>query len=329
MAELLSGRYEVGPVLSASALVVVHRGRDLQLDRDVSVTFLRQDPADDEARAGLFTATVSVRAELSHPGIAGVYDAGAGEFGGATVRWAVGEFVDAPSVAEFSPTGRQAAQWATTMLDIAEQVAEAMQHAHSDGVVHGSLGPATVLLEERADGGVRACVTGFGPQAADLAVLSDPALTRRMWQLFTEQLECPSPEQQAGRAPTRRSDIYGFGCVLAALLGHVERAAGGADDDTARVAALTRVARQARSERPTDRQHSFAVVSEQLRGIRAASLARPRRRLHRRRGWGRHLARHHDLAVRPGRPTALRRTALRRVESSRRREWSRLRSPSG
>ncbi|KJC63590.1 PASTA domain-containing protein [Agreia bicolorata] len=270
MAELLAGRYEIGPVLTSTALVLRHRGRDTQLDRDVTVTFLRQELAEDEASVGLFSAIISVTSELSHPGIVAVYDAGSGTFGDVPVRWAVGEAVDAPNVDEFSPTPQQAERWGAGMLDIAEQLVQAMQSAHGDGVVHGNLGPSTVLLQTCPDGSLRACVTGFGPQAADLAVLSNPAVTQHMWQAFTEQVEYPSPEQQAGRAPTRRSDIYGFGCVLAALLLHVERAPGGVDSDVARTAALARIAEQAMSEKPADRQHSFAVVGEQLRWVRSA-----------------------------------------------------------
>ena len=291
--ELLAGRYEVGPVRSSTALTLVHRGRDVQLDREVAVTLLRDEFAHDEASAGLFDATISVRAELSHPGIIGVYDAGQCEFGGRAVRWAVGEAVDAPNLDEFEPTAPQAERWGPLMLGLAEQVATAMQHAHGDGAVHGNLGPSTVLLDgsSASDGAaLRARITGFGPQAADLAVPSNPVITQRMWQAFTEQLEYPSPEQRAGRAPTRRSDIYGFGCVLAALLLHAERARGcgggvaGGDsraaadgvsraaaraDDIARQA-LAGVAEQAMSEKPGDRQHSFAVVRDQLRWIRAA-----------------------------------------------------------
>ncbi|HEY0259385.1 MAG TPA: PASTA domain-containing protein, partial [Lacisediminihabitans sp.] len=160
-----------------------------------------------------------------------------------------------------------------------------MQYTHATGTVHGNLGPATVRLTGSDPLRPVVKVVDFGPQPAELLVPTDPELTAAMWQRFTRSLEYPSPEQKKAGAPTRRSDIFGFGCVLAALLLRIPEspldgrddpgtsdgpggATAGVDIDVA--SELRAIATTAMKKNPVERQHSFLVVQEQLRWIRVA-----------------------------------------------------------
>ncbi|SDZ45256.1 PASTA domain-containing protein [Herbiconiux ginsengi] len=255
----LPDRYRVGALIRSTPVVRMHRGYDEQVDRPVRVTFLRPDHAGDPAHRVLFDSTVAVAVELTHPAVVAVYDVKIEDAGAPGDRWVVGELVDAPTLDEFIVDSELGRHWPHVVLGLARQLANALQAAHAEGIVHGNLGPSTVFLEQTTVG-LRVRVDEFGPQPADLAFPLDPAMAKAMWHTFAEQIVYPSPEQRAGRAPTRRSDVYGFGCALAALilLDPVERA----DDPLSD--ALARIAARAMSERPVARQNSFVTVLTEL-----------------------------------------------------------------
>ncbi|PRY67926.1 serine/threonine protein kinase [Glaciihabitans tibetensis] len=286
---VLAGRYVVGGELSGDPMTTVHRGYDNFLSRDVTITILRDDWAIDEAKVALFVSLYVARGSLVHPGIVGTFEVGSSEVTGRPAHWAVGESVAAPNLDRFAMPGSWAQGWPDRVLHLALQTARAMKYAHLSGAVHGDLGPATVLLEtelretDAASAEPRIRITGFGPPVTDVASASDSPTTAQIRQWFSEHLQYPPPEHGAGQLPTRRSDIFGFGCVLAALLllgehtGPRDRtgsATGSAtgDDVTRDFAAdtlgqLHAIANQAMSDNPEERQHSFSEVIEQLRSV--------------------------------------------------------------
>jgi beta-lactam-binding protein with PASTA domain len=265
-------RYTLGVQLRITPFTQLWQARDHQLDRDVTLTVPRDELGGDEA-ALLIAAANSAAAELDHPNIARIFDAGTIDREAHPVQWAAGEFITGPTVDRYQrPLGSTDQEWATTVLTIAEQLAAALQYSHSSGIIHGNLSPTTVLLTGTSP---TVKVVDFGPQPADLAVPSDPALTVRVWQRFTESLIYPSPEQKNGGAPTRRSDIFGFGVVIAALLLSIPAgtdehpsALPGVDIDVADE--LRRIAARAMKKHPAERHHSFLVIQDELRFIRVA-----------------------------------------------------------
>jgi eukaryotic-like serine/threonine-protein kinase len=141
-------------------------------------------------------------------------------------------------------------QWGLVVLGLAEQLVALMVGLHERGIVHGNLGPSTVLLEQGTDEELRVRL-GSAPERLYAA-----------------------PEIEHGRAPDLHSDVYGFGCVLAALLLSVPEPSWDQilhPSERMDVAdALRQLAAEAMSERPAARPYSFRVLRERLVTVRNA-----------------------------------------------------------
>ncbi|HEY0259970.1 MAG TPA: hypothetical protein VGC18_08980, partial [Lacisediminihabitans sp.] len=167
----LDRRYSYGSKLRSTPFAHVWAAHDSQLDRDVTFTLLRDELVDDPAAIRLLELSIATAADLDHPGIARVYDAGVVERDGHRLPWAVGEAVTGPSIDQYErPGGLSDDQWAGIVLSIADQLAATMQYTHATGTVHGNLGPATVRLTGSDPLRPVVKVVDFGPQPAELLV---------------------------------------------------------------------------------------------------------------------------------------------------------------
>ena len=114
---------------------VVYRGHDLLLERDVAVKMISQAGLGTEGRVRLLREAQAV-AQLNHPNIITVYDAG--EADGAT--YIVMELLDGRSLYERRP------QSTDELVEIARQVCAALDHAHTHGIIHRDLKPENVIV---------------------------------------------------------------------------------------------------------------------------------------------------------------------------------------
>src|SRR5580704_1048334 len=197
----------------------VFRARDTKLDRDVAIKILPEAFTHDADRLARFTREAKTLASLNHPNIAGIY--GLEESGGVTAL--VMELVAGEDLSQRIARGAIPIDEA---LPIAKQIAEALEAAHEHGIIHRDLKPANIKV--RADGTVKVLDFGLakalGPAAASEAAaalansptLTSPALTERGVILGTAAYM--SPEQAAGKAVDKRSDLWGFGVVLLEML---------------------------------------------------------------------------------------------------------------
>src|SRR5688572_8462814 len=135
------GPYEIVSPPGAGGMGEVYRGRDPKLNRDVAIKVLLPAVAGDPDRLARFNREAQVLASLNHPNIAqvhGVEEAAAagGPFGSPAL---IMELVEGPTLADRLALGPLPLDEA---LQIAKQIAEALEAAHEQGIVHRDLKPA-------------------------------------------------------------------------------------------------------------------------------------------------------------------------------------------
>jgi Tol biopolymer transport system component len=193
----------------------VYRARDTRLNRDVAIKILPEAFAEDPERLARFQREAQVLASLNHPHIAhihGLEEAGTG-------RALVLELVEGETLADRIAQGPFPLEEA---LEIARQIALALEAAHARGIVHRDLKPANVKLTPEGtvkvlDFGLAKALTG---DASSPEVTHSPTLTAAATQagVVIGTAAYMSPEQARGRSVDRRADIWAFGAVLYEML---------------------------------------------------------------------------------------------------------------
>ncbi|MBA2725653.1 MAG: serine/threonine protein kinase, partial [Actinobacteria bacterium] len=199
---ILSARYRLEERIAAGAMGTVFRAVDERLHRSVALKLLKDDLAEDERFIERFRREARSAAALSHPNVAGVFDYG--EDDGCSyivMELASGSDLACVLRAEGSLAPERSAR-------IAGQIAAALAHAHSLGVVHRDIKPANVLVGS----GDNIKVTDFGIARAT----GDSTLTATGSVLGTAHYL--SPEQASGAPVGPESDIYSLGIVLFEML---------------------------------------------------------------------------------------------------------------
>jgi serine/threonine protein kinase len=154
------GSYEIIALLGAGGMGEVYRARDPRLRREVAIKILPDVFAGDAERLARFEREAHVLAALNHPHIAQVYGLEVGaDDGRPDSRALVMELVEGDTLAErLGAAGATSALLIDEALEIARQIAEALEAAHERGIVHRDLKPANIKV--RPDGTVK--VLDFG-----------------------------------------------------------------------------------------------------------------------------------------------------------------------
>jgi len=198
------GRYEIIKELGKGAMGTVYLGRDPKINRDVAIKTLQFEGVDDKELKEVktrFFREAEAAGNLSHPNIVAIYDAG--------------EEHDMAYIAMELLTGEELTAYCRkgtllppkSVLKTILSVAQALDYAHSQGVIHRDIKPANIMLLK--DGQVK--VTDFGiarvltaTQTSTGIVLGTPSYM--------------SPEQIAGKRVDGRSDLFSLGVVLYEML---------------------------------------------------------------------------------------------------------------
>ncbi len=208
------GVYEITALLGEGGMGQVYRAHDTKLNRDVALKILPDAFASDPDRLARFTREAQTLASLNHPNIAHIH--GLEESGG--VRALVMELVDGDDLSERIARGAVPIDDA---LNIAKQIALALEAAHEQNIIHRDLKPANIKV--RPDGTVKVLDFGLAKAMGPTSEASGEALTMRspaMTQagIILGTAAYMSPEQARGKAVDKRADIWAFGCVLYEML---------------------------------------------------------------------------------------------------------------
>ena len=203
------GRYEIVAELGRGAMGVVYKARDPQIDRLVAVKTVSlrgQEPDEEKEFRMRFMHEAQAAGRLHHPGIVAIFDVG--ENPENQDPYIVMEYVAGEPLNRI--LAREKKLPLTTALQLAEEVADALDYAHTQGVIHRDIKPANILVTP--DG--HAKIADFGIAKLNLAHFTVPGRV----------LGTPAymaPEQLSGEGVDGRSDLFSLGVILYAMVtGH-------------------------------------------------------------------------------------------------------------
>ena len=205
----LADRYRVDRELGRGGMATVYLVDDLRLGRKVAFKLLHPEVAE-TVGVGRFSREIQLASGLTHPHILTVLDSGQlAVTGGPVLCWYTMTFVDGDSLAtRLARDGRLPVGEAVGLV---REIADALQYAHSRGIVHRDIKPDNILLA-----GGHALVADFGIARAATAE-AETKLTESGFVVGTPGYM--SPEQAAGeRDLDGRSDLFSLGCVFYEML---------------------------------------------------------------------------------------------------------------
>lgn len=203
----LNDRYIIMEAIGTGGVANVYRAYDKVLDRSVAVKMLREDVVENNADFREFierfrTEAQSV-AKLSHPNIVTMYDVGHD----GNTDYIVMEYVDGETLKK--KIEREGALDEAVALEIASEIAEALEHAHQNHLVHCDIKPHNILITQA--GRVKVTDFGIAQAATSTAKHTDVGF-------IMGSAPYLSPEQARGQMPDSRSDLYSLGIVLYEML---------------------------------------------------------------------------------------------------------------
>ena len=210
------GIYEVTAKIGEGGMGEVYQARDTTLDRDVALKVLPEAFTADPDRLARFQREAKVLASLNHPNIGGIYGLESSDDSQALVL----ELIEGPTLADRIAEGSIPVDEA---LNIANQIADALEAAHEQGIIHRDLKPANVKV--RSDGTVKVLDFGLakavsldasGASATTSATVSITGATQMGMVIGTAAYM--APEQAKGKPVDKRADIWAFGVILLEML---------------------------------------------------------------------------------------------------------------
>ncbi|MCI8526000.1 MAG: Stk1 family PASTA domain-containing Ser/Thr kinase [Oscillospiraceae bacterium] len=198
---MLDNRYEILEVIGIGGMAVVYKARCHRLNRLVAIKILKDEYSQDAEFRRRFHAESQAVAMLSHPNIVSVYDV---SHSGDT-DYIVMELIDGITLKQYmEQKGRL--NWRET-LHFATQIAKALEHAHSRGIIHRDIKPHNIMILK--DGSVKVADFGIARITSAQSTLTREALG---------SVHYISPEQARGSRVDKRSDLYSLGVVMYEML---------------------------------------------------------------------------------------------------------------
>src|SRR5207302_7346364 len=205
-------RYRILEKLGSGGMGDVYLAEDMRLGRKVALKLLVEDLTENRERLGRFDQEAYAASALNHPNILTVYEMG--DEGGR--HFIAAEFIDGMTLRKRLATSPMDL---SEVLNIAIQIAGALEEAHAAGIIHRDIKPENIMI--RRNGHVK--VLDFGLAKLSEASLSEKetntqAITRALVQteagVVMGTSQYMSPEQARGKPIDARTDIWSLGVVL-------------------------------------------------------------------------------------------------------------------
>ena len=209
----LVGGCRVEELLGEDMLCRVYRATQISMERTVALKILSPQVTDDSRTVERFICAARAGGSLNHPHIVQVYDAGKEN----DAYFVALELVDGKSLRTLlEERGRNRPLPLSRALDIAEHIADALQYAHEQSVIHRDITPDNIHVTHQ--GMAKLADLGFSKSLHDSGIQRPTRPGEPLGKLYFT-----APEQLADvRSATARSDIYSLGAVLFVMLtGHM------------------------------------------------------------------------------------------------------------
>lgn len=202
MSTLLDNRYELVERIGDGGMAEVYRAHDKMLDRFVAIKILHPQFTSDESFIARFRREAQGAARLSHPNIVNIYDVGESD----GKYYIVMEYIKGETLKD--KIKREAPLPIDTTLSIVKEIAEALENAHANNLVHCDIKPHNILMNEYG----HAKVADFGiARATTSSTITYTGSVVGSVHYF-------SPEQAKGHTISTKSDIYSLGVVMYEML---------------------------------------------------------------------------------------------------------------
>ncbi|MGD0792976.1 MAG: tetratricopeptide repeat protein [Terriglobales bacterium] len=200
--DLLGGRYEILQLLGEGGMGAVYKAADRELDRFVALKVIRPELASNPSILARFKQELLLAHQVTHRNVIRIYDLGEAE----GVKFITMEFIEGKDLRALIREKKKFAP--EEAVDVIQQVCQALDAAHSVGVIHRDLKPQNIMQ----DGTGRILVMDFGLART----LGGDGMTQTGAIVGT--IEYMSPEQALAKELDQRSDIFALGLILYEML---------------------------------------------------------------------------------------------------------------